>query len=157
MDKTFDDLFNDFLKNNKPKKNQNQSRIKNEDSPNEELRNDIKNIIDMVTNLSGAIDEEQIDSKLGKPDKIEHYNEGNVFFEKRTWYMEQGELVKIVITDDPTLNLQPKTKTLQEELDEALAEEKYEKAAEIRDRMNKKHKKLGEPIKENVKKRKTKK
>ena len=93
---------------------------------------DIKNIDEEI--------EKSIDEELGKPDKIEFFNEDNLFFERRTWHTENGDLIKLLVSDDPTFGKQPKvTKALQEQLDEAVAEENYEKAAQaVKDGMDKK-------------------
>jgi protein-arginine kinase activator protein McsA len=139
--KTFDDLFNEFFKRH---------NIKPEDKIGDNLKDEAKKMIDMLTNLKNFennldediqnIDEDiekSIDEELGKPDKIEFFNEGDLFFERRIWHTPNGDLIKLLISDDPTLINTPKfEKPLQEQLDEAVAEENYEKAAAIRDKMN---------------------
>lgn len=142
--KTFDELFNEFFKRN---------NIKPEDKISDTLRDEAKKMIDILTKIKNldedihSIDEEiekSIDEELGKPDKIEFFNEGNLFYERRTWHTPSGDLIKLLISDDPTLGNTPKVeKPLQEQLDEAVANEDYEKAAAIRDRMSgKKAKKI---------------
>jgi hypothetical protein len=113
MGKTFDELYSDFFKRN------NKTNTKKD------------NLFDMLTNPNKL--EEQID-KMGKPDKIEFYNEGELFFEKRIWHTKYGDVVKIIVSDEPYLSMPPiKQKTLEEKLAEAIADENYEKAAVIRD------------------------
>jgi hypothetical protein len=139
--KTFDELFNEFFKRN---------NIKPEDKISDTLRDEAKKMIDILTKIKNldedihSIDEEiekSIDEELGKPDKIEFFNEDNLFYERRIWHTPNGDLIKLLISDDPTLINAPKfEKPLQEQLDEAVAEENYEKAAAIRDRMNPKKK-----------------
>ncbi len=136
MDKTFDDLFNEFFKRNK---------INPEDKPTDPIKDEAKKFIDLLTNMSKSIDEnieKDIDESLGKPDKTEFFDEDGIFYERRTWNTPHGEIVKLIGTDDPSLlSMPPVTKSLQEQLDEALATEDYEKAAAIRDKMNEKPKK----------------
>lgn len=132
MAKTFDELFNEFFKRNK---------IKPEDNIDDLSKEKAKNFIDLLVNFKdvGNMDEEienQIDETLGKPDKIEFYNEDNIFYEKRIWYTPNGDLVKLIITDDPTFIQKPK-KSLKEKLDQAVLNEEFELAANLRDEMNK--------------------
>lgn len=139
--KSFDELFNEFFKRH---------NINPEDKISDNLRDEPKKMIDILTKIKNldedvhSIDEEiekSIDEDLGKPDKIEFFNEDNLFYERRTWHTENGDLIKLIISDDPTLINAPKfEKPLQEQLDEAVADENYEKAAAIRDRMNPKKK-----------------
>lgn len=125
MGKTFDELYDDFF--NKNSKSINKTNTKKDD------------LFDMLTNLNKL--EEQIE-KMGKPDKIEFYNENGAFFEKRIWHTDNGDIVKLIISDEPFIDIPPiKEKSLQEKLTEALAEENYEKAVEIRNEINKKKKK----------------
>lgn len=139
--KSFDELFNEFFKRH---------NINPEDKISDNLRDEAKKVIDILTKIKNldedlhSMDEElekSIDEDLGKPDKIEFFNEDNLFYERRTWHTENGDLIKLIISDDPTLINAPKfEKPLQEQLDEAVAEENYEKAAAIRDKMNPKKK-----------------
>lgn len=139
--KSFDELFNEFFKRH---------NINPEDKISDNLRDEPKKVIDILTKIKNldedlhSMDEElekSIDEDLGKPDKIEFFNEDNLFYERRTWHTENGDLIKLIISDDPTLINAPKfEKPLQEQLDEAVADENYEKAAAIRDRMNPKKK-----------------
>ena len=137
--KTFDELFNDFFKRN---------IFKSETKRTDELKEEAKKMIDILNKMNevetnmNEIDEsieKNIDDNLGKPDKIEFFNENDLFFERRTWHTETGDLIKLIVSDDPTFGKTPKiTKTLQQQLDEAVAEENYEKAAAIRDKLTSK-------------------
>jgi excinuclease UvrABC helicase subunit UvrB len=139
MDKTFDELFNEFFKRN---------NIKPEDKISEDLKKKADKIIDLLTNFNheAKSDEEQekyMDEKLGTPDKIEYYNEGNKFFERKTWNTEHGDIIKISFSEDKSLFLPPtEEKPLQEKLDEAVANEEFEKAASIRDEIKKTKKRI---------------
>jgi len=134
MDKTFDELFNEFFKRKKTKSN---------DGFESSMTEMHKKIIDMLTNFTQNdnienIIENKITNLTTKPDKIEFYNEGDMFFEKRTWHTKDGDLVKITISDEPYLPVTPAPqKSLQEKLDEAVKNEEYMKAATIRDLIKK--------------------
>ena len=137
MDRTFDELFDDFFKKN---------NIKPEDKLSDEAKLRGEKLLEILTKFNNnEIDnenaEKEMDMILGKPDKIEFYNEGESFFEKRTWYTEGGEFVKLVITEDTSLTIPPiPAKSLQQEMEEAIQNEEYEKAAILRDKI---HVKMG--------------
>jgi hypothetical protein len=149
MDKNFDDLFNEFFR----KRN-------NSINPFIEIGNmkeEIRKMMDMLMNFQNIpnIDEnleKQMDDSLGEPDKIETYSDGVVFYEKKIWHTPEGDIVKLVVSDKPFTN-SPKgkkvvnQKLLQEQLEEALANEDYLKAAELRDKLNPPKKKRGRPKK----------
>jgi len=134
MDKTFNELFDDFFKRND---------IKPEDKIDEAMKDDAKKMIDLLTRVSNIDtlnedDEKEIDAELGKPDIIEFFNDGNVFFEKRTWKTPNGDLIKLIVTDEPSLNIAPRpSKSLEAQLQEAVEAEQFEKAAAIRDEIKK--------------------
>lgn len=134
MDKTFNELFDDFFKRN---------NIKPEDKISDSAKTDAKKMIDMLTSSKNVdnIDEEvekQIDAELGKPDVIEFFNEGEVFFEKRIWKTKNGDLIKLIVTDEPTIKVAPvPAKSLEVQLQEAVDAEQFEKAAAIRDEIKK--------------------
>lgn len=138
MSKTFDELFEDFFKRN---------NIKPEDKIGDGIKDEAKKMMDMLINFKDVEDineavEKEIDATLGVPDKIESYNEGNIFFEKRIWHTPTGDLVKIIVSDDPSLRIAPvQPKNLEKQLEEAVAGEHFEKAAAIRDEINKLKKK----------------
>lgn len=134
MSKTFDELFDDFFKRN---------NIKPEDKISDTVKDEAKKMIDLLTNYKDVenINEEvekEIDATLGKPDKIEFYNEGDLFFEKRIWYTANGDLIKLIVSDEPTLTIIPvPAKSLEDKLAEAVLNEEFEKAAAIRDEIEK--------------------
>jgi len=142
MDKIFDDLFNEFFKRNK---------IKPDDRISDSLKDEAQRMISMLQNFNEVenVDEDvekEMDISLGKPDKVEFYNEGNMFFEKRIWHTPSGDIVKLIATDDPDLLVPPikvapiLEKSLTEKMDEAVANEDYEKASAIRDEINRNRK-----------------
>jgi hypothetical protein len=157
MDKSFDDLFNEFFKNNSM-----EDRFAR-------MREEAKRMIDLLTNFKDLGDinvnedvEKVMDGELGEPDEIEYFQDGDMYFERRVWHMPHGDLVKLIASDDPEMEKKVKEnmnqtkakrptkvkpeKPLDVQLEEALAKEDYEKAAQIRDLMNP-PKKRGRPKK----------
>jgi len=160
MNKKFDELFNEFFgsKGNKPKRTKKVGPKKptkkdiddQEDGSTPLMAGElsrIKDIIKSFTNNFPDMDDmdgdisDQIDRNLGKPDKITFYDENGLFYEKRIWHTPKGDMVKILVSDDPTMGRPSPKKTLQEELDDAVENEEFEKAAVIRDKMAKVKKK----------------
>jgi excinuclease UvrABC helicase subunit UvrB len=147
---SFDELFNKFFG----------KRLKKDDTnTNDELKKMFK-LIDNIGEFDtidedniGEFDtideafEQEIEKTLGKPYKIEFYNEGNTFYEKRIWHTSIGDMVKLIITTDPSLLGRPymkpieeekkDEKSLKEQMKKAIEEEKYELAGELRDEINK--------------------
>jgi hypothetical protein len=124
MRKTFDELYSEFL-------NKSLDIYKKKAEQPKPQESDI--IMNMLTDAEGL---DKYITNLGKPNKIEFYNEADVFFEKRTWHTPHGDVVKIIVSDDPFMNIShlPK-KSLEEKLADAVADEDYEKAAIIRDKI----------------------
>ena len=147
MDKTFDDLFNEFFKE-EPKKDEPKvtPNIENKNLPNE-----IKRILDNIGGIENtdSIDEyieKEIDANLGEPDKIEHFTDNGVFYEKKIWHTPSGDFVKVIFKDSPFGTVQSikeapvghsLIEVLEAELEKALKNEQYEKAAELRDNISK--------------------
>jgi len=134
--KTFNELFDDFFKRND---------IKPEDSIGDDISNEAKKLFEMLSNINDDEDiseviENTFDETLGKPNKIEFFNEDELFFERRTWHTENGDLIKLLVSDDPSFGKMPKiTKSLKEQLNEALQNEDYEKCAILQAEMDKKN------------------
>jgi len=149
MSKNFDDLFNEFFRRRRG--------IINPLNEVNRMQDEVRKMMDMLMNFQSLpnIDEKlekQMDDSLGEPDKIETYSDGVVFYEKRIWHTLNGDIVKLIVSDRPfndTPKEKPvvKQKSLQEQLDEALANEDYLKAAELRDKLNPPKKKRGRPKK----------
>lgn len=125
MDKTFNELFDDFFSRN--------------NKADDQFKNELKKMLDKLAKSNDSIDEnmeKKMDESLGTPDVIEFYNEGPMFYERRIWETPNGKLVKLIVTDDPSLVQAPiPEKSLEEQLEEAVANEEFEKAAAIRDKM----------------------
>jgi protein-arginine kinase activator protein McsA len=147
MDKSFDDLFNEFFNRRKADTN---DRMK------EEARKIIESLTNFVQSDKTENLERMFDQNLGEPDEIENYQEGELYFERRVWHTETGDIIKLLVSDNPN-NFIKKTKdkkpsqkvvqkTLEIQLEEALSLEDFERAAELRDLINP-PKKKGRPRK----------
>jgi len=127
MKKTFDELYKEFF-------NKKQVAKKRKVKP-KPIEDEKDMYIDMLS------DSEYISkyiNSLGDPNKVEFYNEGDVFYEKRIWHTELGDVVKIIISDEPFFQVSPiPEKTLEENLAIAVENEDYEKAAVLRDLIKK--------------------
>jgi hypothetical protein len=135
---TFDELFDAFFNNNdkKSKKRGRPRKEKNYDSYEEKA----KKIIDSLQNFSEITDvdkQHQIDNELGEPHEIHLFHSDGLYFKRSIWNTEDGDLVKLEVSEEPF----EEKKSLEELLVIALEEEEYEKAAEIRDEMKKIEKK----------------
>jgi len=142
MEETFDNLFEDFM-NNKPKKE------------NKVLPDNIKQLIESLINFKEVNDEESVNelednlhAGLGEPDLSEISYKDGLKFNKLTWNTPYGQFIKIVVEEtnssdmgyedvefEDIINNLKQTKTLQEQLDEAVEEENYTLAIELRDKI----------------------
>ncbi len=153
MNKIFDELFDDFFKRNKIEPNNKIGSFI--------INDEVKKMIDMLMNFKDIsnINEETekgLDETLGAPDRIEFFTDDDLYFEKRIWDTPNGMLYKIIATDEPSMDFQralddldfntrstnfvkkpnrrkKNKKPLQQQLDEAISNENYEKAAKLRD------------------------
>ena len=137
----FDDLFNAFFGGKKPKKDEDKGEKKNED--------DMKNFFDKIQGFRA--DKSDLDeiANLGEPDEIEEYEEDGIKYTRRVWYEEDGirELISAELDIEGAINgdnieaaigkLNPNPfdsqETLEEQLENAIAGEDFEKAATMRD------------------------
>ena len=135
--KTFDELFEEFFN----KKNSDESKKKNkkEEKPkNEGFSDELSKLIKVLSNARQITDDDEkfkIDTEYGEPTRVEYYHEDELYFKKSIWEVEDGEIVKIEVSDMPFELEDPKS--LEELLEEAIQAEEYEKAAELRDEINK--------------------
>jgi excinuclease UvrABC helicase subunit UvrB len=93
------------------------------------------------------------DQNLGEPDEIENFQDGDLFFERRIWNTPTGQIMKLLVSDDPSkfikqtqtqkVNKKVVEKTLEIQLQEAVEAEDFEKAAQIRDLINPPKKRRG--------------
>jgi excinuclease UvrABC helicase subunit UvrB len=123
----FNDLFNDFFNDRNKKVNP--------------LHDELKKLIETIANFK-AIENEQkldqeIDTVLGKPSQIEERIEDGILYKKVTWMTPHGKFVKIIVSDveAETVTTEPKIKSLEQQLQEAVEAENYELAIELRDKI----------------------
>ena len=138
---TFDDLFNQFFGGKRNKKN---NEGKEPLDFNKAKDENIKKLIEMISNMEEITDMEtagQIDEQLGEADRVEYYEEDGMYFEKKTWKVVGGEMVKVLMSDEPFVKKEEPTLTLEEQLEEAVKNEEYENAANIRDLIKKEERK----------------
>ena len=76
------------------------------------------------------------DMDLGEPDETTQFKDGIFLFNKMIWHTDKGTIVKVEMVND-----EYKPKSLQEQLDEALSNEDYDKAIKIRDLIKQKNEK----------------
>ena len=134
---TFDELFDSFFNNDEKKpKRRGAGRHRKEDSYDEKA----KKIIESLQNFSEITDvdrQHQIDNELGEPHEINLFEADGLYFKRSIWNIDEGDIVKLEVSDVPF----EEKKSLEELLSEALEDENYEKAAEIRDELKKIEKK----------------
>lgn len=141
MDNDFDNLFNEFLggelnkKNKKPKS----SKLNNIGDSFDKV---IKTIVDNLDNNLEMSD--GFDKSLGEPSEIRYYEEDGLYFIESIWETEIGLIKKTIVSDIP-LDGSEKIEdnlevTLEEQLEEAIQNEDYEKAAKLRDSIKKQKK-----------------
>lgn len=134
MSKTFDELFNDFLKKYKKK-----SQKPIEPSSNFDAMKLI-NLLDKISILDNVDEdiEKSLDISLGNPDKVEYYMEDDLYCEKRSWNTPNGVLVKLTMSDTPlegsnstNINGSSKEIPIEKRLELAIKNEDYELAAQL--------------------------
>lgn len=125
MENKFDDLFNEFFGNNKPK---------GDNKENKTFSKLFGDISDLFNNLNSSLDDLNFshDKKLGEPDEVIKYEENGFTFEKKIWNLNNGQMVKVDMISTPFDSVNGKV-SLEKQLELALNEERYEDAAKIRD------------------------
>jgi hypothetical protein len=137
---TFDELFDSFFNSGKKKIRKGRgNKLKNDD-----VNERVKNIIDSLSNFQEITDknvEDELDIEMGEPNQVQYFEDGGMYFKRSIWEIkDKGELIKLEVSDLPFEESIPK-KSLEELLADAIEEENYEKAAEIRDEIKKMKKK----------------
>jgi hypothetical protein len=138
MDKTFNELFEEFSNSNKKRKN------KLDDTAKENAKKLIEMLNFKDVDKLDEQTEKEIDASLGNPDKIEHFTKEGLYFEKRIWYRPNGDIVKILATNEPPVILADKVPVtqpnLKDQLTSALEIEDFETAARLRDEIKEQNK-----------------
>lgn len=150
MFKSFDDLFNEFFN----RKNNFNDKLK-------KIREDEQKFLDNLSDFlnlpqfNGEKDlfSDSFGENLGEPNEVQTWQEGDVYYIREIWNTPNGTFEKILVSDNPddikNVSNNKKEKSLELQLEEAIAAEDFEKAAQIRDLIN--------PPKQEVKKRNRKK
>lgn len=128
--KTFDELFDEFFNED----NENKKPKDGKRDFDDELSN-LMNTLSKFKQITDTDEQYEIDNEFGEPNNIEFFQEDDLYFKRSTWEVEDGEIVKLEVSDVPFDTIEPKS--LEELLQVALDEENYELAAELRDEINK--------------------
>ena len=142
---TFDELFESFFGGNKPKK-----KKKNINKEDEEFQSKSKDFIDMLSNMKENNEMDDMSEmnreveKLGEPDIIDVYMEDDIYVKKSVWHTDMGDIIKTEISEEPfdvdEILIDGHETSLDDDdlltqLDKAVSDENYEKAAELRDKI----------------------
>jgi hypothetical protein len=103
-----------------------------------EKNDEIKKFIEKIMNMGESLGNND-ESELGEPSLVSRFEKNGYTFEQTEWENEHGKIVKVemVNTQFETSGIE-KEIPLEKELELAVAEERYEDAAKIRDEINKK-------------------
>lgn len=101
-----------------------------------EKNEEIKKFIEKMMNMRESLDNND-ESELGEPSSVSRFKKNGYTFEKTEWENEHGKIVKVEMVDTPfeTSGIE-KEIPLEKQLELAVAEERYEDAAKIRDEIN---------------------
>ena len=101
-----------------------------------EKNEEIKKFIEKMMNMRESLDTNN-ESELGEPSSVSRFEKNGYTFEKTEWENEHGKIVKVEMVDTPfeTSGIE-KEMPLEKQLELAVAEERYEDAAKIRDEIN---------------------
>jgi hypothetical protein len=125
----FDDLFDKYFNNN--------------DDPFKRMRNLVNRLNDFESiDDNGGNPHER---ELGEPDEVTEFNENGYTFRRSVWDTEGGSIVKVEMVSSPldigfTAKRDKNGLSLDAKLKIAIENEDYEKAAELRDKINGKKK-----------------
>lgn len=139
LHKRLEDMLNAYMKSNdiEPEPNAETPKLEKRPELTDFLRSlfgspnmpsDMDNIIKQNLGLMNG----DIEANLGEPHKVDSYFDGIMFHEQHTWHTPFGDVIKHIISEEEFDSEIP----LEIQLEDALAEENYERAAEIRDLIN---------------------
>lgn len=140
MSKNFDDLFNEFFdQNNNFKENDSLGKFR-------DIKDKITDMVNQLKHFGENLnsDDDEISKELGKPDSVHYFSDEHLFFEKSVWKTPTGDIIRIIGSDKPFKNSDNKenTKNLEKQLEEAINNEEYELAAQLRDKIKENKKDL---------------
>jgi hypothetical protein len=123
----FESLFEKYFGKSK------RSEIDSEELDNfAEMIEKLNEITDSFNLTDGGFDPDE--DKLGEPDKIIFFEENGFSFQKTTWNVEGGQIVKVEMISTPIDK--PKSVNYEKNLKLAIEAEDYEEAAKLRDIIN---------------------
>jgi hypothetical protein len=111
-----------------------------------EKSDEIRKFIEKMMNRKESLNDNK-ESELGEPSLVTRFKKNGYTFEKTEWENEYGKIVKVEIVNTPfeTSGIE-KEITLEKELELAVAEERYEDAARIRDEIKNKKNSISDII-----------
>jgi metal-responsive CopG/Arc/MetJ family transcriptional regulator len=111
-----------------------------------EKSDEIRKFIEKMMNRKESFNDNK-ESELGEPSLVTRFKKNGYTFEKTEWENEYGKIVKVEIVNTPfeTSGIE-KEITLEKELELAVAEERYEDAARIRDEIKNKKNSISDII-----------
>lgn len=127
MFEDFDSLFNRYFGNR--------------DDEDEHMKK-MKKLVDRLNNfddVTGDAANNLQDRELGEPDEEIYFEENGYSFKKSVWNIEGGSIVKVEMVSSPLDNMGREPRhvkrklSLQDQLELAVKEERYEDAAKLRD------------------------
>lgn len=123
MKNTFDQLYDEFMAPYGPQKISTSL---------------IQRVMDNMPFLEPSSEEAEdyLFDVLGKPSEIHYFERDGLYYQQNVWDAEHGKILCNIPYDSPPEGMY----NLDEELKIALEKEDYERAAEIRDLINKKNK-----------------
>jgi len=158
MEENFDYLYNEFFRRKKSKGDELHKRLEdminaymksndigpepNAETPKLEKRPELTDFLrslfgspNMPSDMDNIIKQNlglidgNIEDSLGEPHKVNSYFDGIRFHEEHTWHTPFGDVIKHIISEEEFDSEIP----LEVQLEDAIATENYERAAEIRD------------------------
>jgi len=135
MNKSFDDLFNEFFNRKK--------EVSDDRFP--KMRDEVKKMIQMLMNFEpienfGDNLDDGVDTELGPPDEVIERKEGNLYVTYRIWNKPNGQIVRVMVRDSAGVSSEPEAPvteiSLENRLKAAIETEDYEEAAKLRDQIN---------------------
>lgn len=130
MIEDFDELYNRFFGD----------KVKGDSDEMKKAKKLIDNLNDFDdANMSGF---NPYENDLGEPDEVETFEEKGYQFQRSTWNLKEGQIVKVEMVSSPldvgfTSHIKKKL-TLEEKLEIAVKNEEYEEAVKLRDEINSK-------------------